>query len=52
MVWMVKRINFGSYSGRAVAEALRLGKVRQRRARVMQLREAYPVGAEYPRFSP
>lgn len=40
------------FSGRAVAEALHLGKVRQRRARVMQLREAYPVGPDYPRFNP
>ncbi len=40
------------FSGRAVAEAMRLGKVRQRRAKVVQLRQAYPVGADYPRFNP
>jgi hypothetical protein len=40
------------FSGRAVAATAQISKLRPRRPQVIELRERYPVGDEYPRFNP
>lgn len=40
------------FSARAVTELARLGAGRPRKAQVLQLRDQYPIGPEYPRFDP
>lgn len=40
------------FSGRAVEEMARFSDARPRKAEVLGLREAFPIGTEYPRFDP
>lgn len=40
------------FSTRAVAEMARFSDARPRKTQVLQLRDQYPISAEYPRFNP
>ena len=40
------------FSARAMEEMARFADARPRRAEVLRLREAFPIGTEYPRFDP